>query len=421
MMLCVPIVNAIQTDKIYVGETGIIGGVPTYDYDAQKGDGYIVWIRALDIYDNSGNAIPNGDPTDHYDPSWIMIQDIRTGLSWNITPDYDAGFRRTSPDFYYHADAVSIHNKKVIFSDYIYGGTLNYEQQIYMYNITTDETWHIPHDSLSTYSAGSVHQIFGDWIYFTHYDGIRYIYVYNYKTGEGRRIDGGATTTSNLGMNDEFMWFTDTVGTPDILKIYSLETGKLTMIDGTNVGANIYASDKASYDDQYLGLTLNIGGNWDSYIINLEGMNITSEGGDETIYWEDIADENLIIVDDEVSYDSYAPYTDGRYAIYDYTNNNRDIMIYDIKEDRKIYFTASSNDERLSDFTGSTILYHTNLNSFTHNNDATDDYDIYRSVSDTEAISSTFNNAVPVIIILVFAFFVVGVFAYLGSSGGGML
>ncbi len=422
MMMCVPIVNAIQTEKIYVGETGIIGGVPTYDYDGQKGDGYIVWTRALDLMDSGGNLIPDGDVVSAgglHDPSWIMIQDIGTGLSWNLTADYDAGFR--TGNYYYHSGSVSIYGKKVLYES-IWGPS-NWERTLYMYNITTNETWRIPHGFLSSYTSGYEHQIHDDWIFFTHYGGGgRIIYVYNYETGVGRRIDGGATSNTGLGINEDLMWFSDTTGTPDILKIYGLDTGKLTQIDGTNIGANIYASSKTSYDGKYLGLTLLIGTDYDSYIIDLEGMNITDEGGDEIIYWENIAEENIIEVDTENSYNSYAPFTDGRYEIYSYVDNNLDIMIYDIDEDRKTYFASSNNDERLSDFTGSTILYNTNINSFTHNNDATDDFDIYRSVSDTEAISTTFINIVPIIIILVFAFFVVGAFVYLGnSSSGGML
>ena len=418
MMLCVPLVNAIQTDKIYVGETGIIGGVSTYDYDAQKGDGYIVWTRALDLMDSGGNLIPDGDVISAgglHDPSWIMIQEISSGTTWNLTADYDAGFR--TGNYYYHAGSVSIHGKKVLYE--LVWGTSNWERTLYMYNITSDETWQIPHGTLSTYTSGYEHQIFGDWIYFSHYGGGgRQIYVYNYETGEGRRIDGGATSNTGFGINEDLMWFSDTTGTPDILKIYGLDTGKLTQIDGTNIGATIYASSKSSYDGRYLGLSLLIGTDYDSYIIDLEGMNITDEGGDVLIYWENIAEENIIEVDTENSYNSYAPFTDGRYAIYNYVGNNLDIMIYDIDEDRKIYFVASSNYEGLSDFTGSTILYNTNINSFTHNNDATDDFDIYRSVSDTEAISSTFINAVPVIIILVFVFFVVGAFAFMFRNDG---
>lgn len=421
MMVCMPIVNAIQTDKIYVGETGIIGGYPTYDYDAQRGSDYIVWTRSIDIYDSIGNVNPDGDTSDIFDPSWIMVHQVSTGESWNITPDYDAGLK-ISPNYYYHSQSVSIDGSKILY-EVMYGND-DWEKTLYMHNITTNETWHIPHGTLSAYTSGHDHQIHGDWIYFTHYGGGgRYIYVYNYITGEGRRIDGGALDNGNLGINDDFMWFTDRTGTPDIMKIYGLENGKLTQIDGTNIGASIYGCNKASYNDRYLGITLKIGTDYDSYIIDLEGMNITDDGGDVTIYWENIASENIIEVDTEDSYDSFAPYTDGYYAIYQYTDNNNDIMIYNIGEDRKTYFASSNNDEILTDFTGSTILYNSNINSFTHNNDATDDYDIYRSLSDTENMANSFITIVPIVILIIFGFVIVGVFSVLGNNSGygGML
>lgn len=421
LMVAMPIVNAIHTDTVYVGETGKIAGYNTDDYDAQRWGDYIVWTRALDIYDSGGNVIPDGNVVSGgglHDPSWIMVQQISTGQSWNITPDYDAGLR-ISPNYYYHSGSVSIYNNHVLYET-IYGDD-NWERTLYMYNITTNETWHIP-QGLSTYTGGYEHQIFGDWIYFTHYGNGRYIYVYNYKTGEGRRIDGGATSNSYLGMNKDFMWFTDTGSSPNVLKIYGLYTGKLTQISGVNVGASIYASNKAS-SGGLLGVFLSASGDMDSYIIDMEGMNITDQGSDTTIYWEDIAEDNLITVDTEDSYDSYAPYTDGFNAIYSISDGTQqDIMIYDIAEDRNIPFATSSNDERLSDYHSSMILYNSNINSFTKNNNPTDDYDIYRSVSDTEYINNTIWDYAPYIIILLVIGVILGAFKLFGASaGGGMI
>jgi len=419
-MICMPIVNAIQTDKIYVGTTGAIGGYNTYDYDCYRYGDYIVWVRSLDIYDSGGNVNPDGDTIDMYDPSWIMLHQISTGESWNITPDYDAGLK-IAPNYYYHSQSPTISNNKILYEE-VYGDD-NWERTLYMYNISTDEHWQIPHGSLSQYTAGYEHMIYGDWIYFTHYGGGgRQIFVYNYDTGEGRRIDDGVVLNSNLGMNEDFMWFSDTSGSPHDLMIYSLETDKLTEITGVNVGYNIYASDKSSMDG-LLGITIKSGVDFDSYIIDMEGMNITSEGGTELIYWENIAEENIIVVDTDDSYNSYAPYTDGNYAIYQYYENEADIMIHDIDDNSSTVFINSDNDEDLYDYYNTMILYSTNQNSFTHNNDATDDYDIYRSESETENIGNTITEMIPLIIIIMVIGAILGAFAMFGGSAGdgGML
>lgn len=418
-MVCMPIVNAIQTDTIYVGITGTMGGYNTYDYDGQRWGDYIVWTRALDIYDSGGNVNPDGDIIAGgglHDPSWIMIQQISTGESWSITPDYDAGLRLSSPDYYYHAGAVSIYNNRVLYEE-VYG-TLNYHRTLYMYNITTNTTWQIPHGTLSSFTAGYEHQIFGDWIYFSHWGGSGHlIYVYNYVTTEGRRIDNGQVQNSNLGMNEEFMWFTDATTSPRPLLIYGLDTGKLTVINGTNVGANIYASSETSRDG-LLGVYTDIGGEADSYIIDLEGMNITNIGGDVEIFWEDIASENLIVVDTSSSYDSYAPFTDGNYAVYGYFDNEFDIAIYDIGDNQTISFVNTSNREQLSHYYNSMIIYSTNQNSFIKNNDVSDDSDIYRSESDTENIGNTIISVIPFIIIILAVGFILGAFKLFGESAG---
>ena len=418
-MVCMPLVSAIQTDSIYVGETGKIAGYCTYDYDANRYGDYIVWTRALDIYDNSGNVAPDNDVTDFRDPSWIMVQRISTGESWNLTEDYNAGLK-VSPNQYYHSQSASINDGKILY-EYVYGDEA-WERTLFMYNITFNETWQIPHQSLSTYTSGYEHQIFGDWIYFTHYGTGRYIYIYNYETGEGRRIDGGATSNGNLGMDDEFVWFTDSTTTPRVMKMYGLATGRSITISGINIGASIYASNKASLDGK-LGIYLD-DGDADSYILDLVGENITDQGGDITIYWEDIASENIIEVDLEDSYDSYAPFTDGYNAVYSISDGSQqDILYYHISDGRQYYIASSNNDERLSDFSGTIILYHSNINSFTHDNDKSDDYDIYRTISDTENIGHTITNIIPIVIILIAVFFIAGALIYFGNSGssGGML
>lgn len=417
--MSMPMVGAITTDHIYVGDTGMIAGYPTYDYDAQRWGDYIVWTRALDIYDGSGNVNPNGVVTDRFDPSWIMIHQISTGESWNLTEDYYAGLR-VSPNQYYHSDSVSIYNNKIVFQ-YQYGSAIG-QSILYMYNITQDQMWALPLGTLSTFVAGFEHQIYGDWIYFTHWgSGNRYIYVYNYKTNAGRRIDGGATQNTNLGMNDEFMWFTDTSPTPDKLRIYSLTTGKLTLIDGTNTGTNIYASNKSI--NGYLGIMTLVGTNRDSHVIDMVGMNISSVGGDETIYWEDINSTYVIPIDTDISYNSYPPISDGNYAIFGVRFTTQfDIHIYDIKNERLTYLASSSNDEQLTDYSGSMILFHSNINSFTKNNNPRDDYDIYRTLSDTEYIGVSITNYIPYIIIFLVIGSILGAFALFGmSASGGMI
>jgi len=417
LLVSMPLVGAISTDKIYVGETGLIGGYPTFDYDAHRWGDYIVWIRGLDIYDGSGSVNPDGDVMDYYDPSWIMVYQISTGESWNITPDYDAGLR-VSPNIYYHADSLAIYGTHILYSEFY--GSLHYQAHLVMYNLTTDERWVVQPTALYPEARGYENGVYGDWLYFTHYGSSgRLIFVYNYKTGEGRRIDDGELSNTALGMDEDFMWFTATGGTPDILKIHGIVGDKITTISGEHIGADIYASP-TSYNG-LLGISLDDGVDSDSYIIDMGILNITDVGADVTIYWEDIPDDAKIVVDTE-AYDSNAPLVWGGYAVYNYYNANQDIMIYDIDDGRKIYFATTDNDEILTDYHNTMIVYTTNVNSFVHNNDARDDYDIYRSLSDTEYINRTITNIAPMILIILVAGAILGAFKLFGSSGsGGMI
>ena len=430
VIVVMPVVNAIQTDTIYVGQTGAIGGYNTFDYDAQRYGDYIVWTRALDIHDTSGNVNPDGKVSGSsafYEPSWVMIQKISTGVTWNATPDFDAGLR-VSPNIYYHAESVTVHDNKVLY-EYSYS-TYNSARTLYMYNITTNETWKVPTPTYQTH--GYEHKIYGDWIFYTTYPSGREIYVYNYETGEGRRVDGGATTNGYIGLNHDFVWFSDRTTSPNYLKIISLQTAKVTEIKGINVGLHIYASSETSPDGRYLGVFTYNGADRDSYLLDLEGMNVTSDGANELIFWEDIDPEHLIIVDENDAYDSFAPFTDGYYAVYTHRvyqanviDMNNDISIYNIRDNETRVLAGSSHNEYLTHYYGSVVLYHTNQNSFIQNNDAGDDFDIYRTVSDTENIGNTIWSYAPFILIMLVVGFILGAFKLFGSAGfdggGGML
>ena len=160
------------------GSVPVSGGNEYFDGDAHVWNTYVVWTRCIDT--DNDNSI-DGD-----EASWIMIRDISSGESWNITPS--EGKRPPSFGYPHSARFPRIYNDRVIYR-YINGDT--YDNTLYgMYNITKNETWYdLPLEKINGWMYGTA-EIFGDWIFYTNdldggggtdqHNG----YLFNYKTGD---------------------------------------------------------------------------------------------------------------------------------------------------------------------------------------------------------------------------------------------
>lgn len=173
--LCI-IILMFNLPLIQASESTILTISPSNHYDNQPHiwGNYVVWRRAINL--NQNNYIEISEP------SWIMIYDIKTKNSWNITPANVL----MRDDVYQHAEAPDIWNGKVIYEMQVSSNSI--DTRLYMYNISSRDTWQIPIKPVD-YAHGHVHSIFGDWVTYTNKENDkRQAYLYNYNTREYRTL-----------------------------------------------------------------------------------------------------------------------------------------------------------------------------------------------------------------------------------------
>lgn len=163
---------------------------PYYDSKPCIYGNYVVWRRAINQNNNEYIELR--------EPSWIMVHDIHKGITWNITA---VNTLMTDPNIYYHAQSPDIYDGKIIYE--AQGSGNSWDTRLYMYNISSKETWEIPLKSTS-YAHGHHHIIDGNWIAYTHKENDkRQAYLLNYKDGNYRTIVGKNENYSVYGM---VMW-----------------------------------------------------------------------------------------------------------------------------------------------------------------------------------------------------------------------
>lgn len=240
----------------------------------------IVWRRAINQDGNERIEIS--------EPSWIMMYNTESGESRNITEEITK-FRE---GVYLHAESPDIWNDKIIYEAQASGNS--FDTKLYMYNITSKNTWEIPIQS-SVYASGHLHAIYGDWIAYTNMeDGKRQAYLYNYNVGFYRTIVGVGANYSVYGltMNDEYVIITALNETNDFeILIYDIMSTDITNLNYTNnytqiIGTSVYNDNIAI---SVLEKNSNNQTQWNSYLYNIRNkeyyMEIENVCG--VLIWED--------------------------------------------------------------------------------------------------------------------------------------
>ena len=159
---------------------------PYYDSKPSVWGNYIVWRRGINQNDNSY--------IDLYEPSWIMVYNIETRNTYNITPILQFLYG----DKYYHAEAPEIWNNKIIYEAQAGGNST--DTHLYMYDIDTKETKKMPLKS-STTANGHLSLIYNDWIVYTDkQNDKKQAYLFNYNNGVYRTILGKGSNYSIYGI-----------------------------------------------------------------------------------------------------------------------------------------------------------------------------------------------------------------------------
>ncbi|MCK4545049.1 hypothetical protein KAU43_05880 [candidate division WOR-3 bacterium] len=307
---------------------------PYYDSKPCIYGNYIVWRRAINQNNNEFIELR--------EPSWIMVHDIRDSKTWNITAENKL---MGNPDIYYHAESPEIYGDKIIYE--AQGSGNSWDTRLYMYNISSKDTWEIPLKSTS-YAHGHHHLIDSNWIAYTHKESCkRQAYLLNYEDGSYRTIVNKSENYSVYGL---VMWDNNIVinvlnnsGGHEIL-LYDIDSASrktihidgnyskaiATTIYGGRVGISIletvnnitqwnayiydiYTGHLELFKNGAYGLLI-----WNTQIAYVEGGNIyLTELGEETIiissvrrqYLGDIYNNEIVWMDNS---NSEANYGDAR-------------------------------------------------------------------------------------------------------------
>jgi len=346
MILLLPIVIA---DEFGIGlsdEITISSIDPSRYYDSKPciwGD-YVVWRRAIN---QNGNSV-----IELSEPSWIMLHNYNTGKTLNITAEN----KQFEEGIYYHAQSPDIWNGKIIYE--AQGSANSYDTRLYMYNITSKDTWEIPLKS-SEYSHGHLHLIYNDWIVYTNIENDkRQAYLYNYVDGIYRTIVGKGEnyTVYGLAMDSKNIVISCLNETNVYsIKIYNIFT---TITESVNYTGNYSKIIGTSVYNGNVAISVYEENQWNTYLYNINQREFAVKY--ENTYGMLIWDNNVV-----------------------YKSNN---TIYFETLDNKTAIPLGNN-QYIGDIYGDVIVWMSNENSGVFTGDARDDFDIYiRTVLPSEDI-----------------------------------
>lgn len=334
---------------------------PYYDSQPKVWGNYVVWRRAINQNDN--------EYIDLNEPSWIMVHNLESGSTWNITPENTV----ISGNVYYHAQSPDIWDGRVVYEAQT--GLNSSDTKLFLHNISSKKTWEIPIMS-TEYSHGHLHCIYGNWVAYTNIEGgLRQAYLYNYRDGIYRTILGvsNQNTTYGMVMDAESVVLTvkNQTGMYSIW-VYEINTGYIEEVDFSNskqILATSINNGKISIIVKY-----NNHADWGSYIYDL----------DDRIKDLEYDTCGFLVWDKQYVYKSKS-------TIYFVSGNEGDLPAI-----------ISGQNQRLGDIHKNTVVWSDNINSKVMNGDARDDFDIYvRTVITDEEILFEKITIVAVIVIII--------------------
>jgi len=347
---------------------------PYYDSQPKVWGDYVVWRRAINQNANEYIELK--------EPSWIMIHDLTTGDTWNITP----ADTQISGEVYHHAQSPDISNGKVVYEAQT--GLNSFDTALFIYNISSKMTWELP--ILSTaYAHGHLHCISGDWVAYTDIqNGSRQAYLYNYQDRIYRTIMGVNSGNSTYGMvmsnNYVVLTVKNESGAYGIIT-YGIGTGKTGYI--TIEGAGVLMATSV-YNSKVGIISKQVGeAEWSAQIYVIGTGFIDSFNANGILVW-----------DEQVAY---------------YNGHN----IYLMQDDADGWVIIYGQNQRLGDLYKNTVVWSDNENSEALYGDARDDYDIYiRTVITDEEIFIDRMTIVGVIVVIILIAILLRVKMYSGNE-----
>jgi hypothetical protein len=168
-LMLMPLVSNVQAIE---SEVIPVDPAPYYDDQPQIWGNYVIWQRSINL--NANSVI------EYSEPAWIMVQNIATGKTFNITPANIL----ISGGVYHHARAVSIWKNYILYEKQVLTSDWSFKPYIYNINTNTSELL------LNVWTTGKITSIYGDWVLLTHYSSTyRSGHLYNRNTGFFKSIN----------------------------------------------------------------------------------------------------------------------------------------------------------------------------------------------------------------------------------------
>lgn len=308
---------------------------PYYDSKPSVWGNNIVWRRAVNQNNNAKIELS--------EPSWIMVYNIESGKSYNITPMLTFVYG----DKYNHAEAPDIYGNKIIYEAQVSGNSS--DTRLFMYDIDTKITTLIPLIT-STNCHGHLHLIYDKWIVYTDIQNHkRQAYLYNYESGAYRtivsKIDSHTVYGMEMDENGIVLTVTSNLGTYEIwyYNLGTLNTERIIIENITTMATSI--------NNNIIGIT--------------QKYNQTSWA----VYEYNILTKNLTLVERN----AFGIITNGNEQVYQFNNS----IIFRTNNNVSSTILSTSYLQYLGDKQGNTLVWMENSNSNVSFGDARDDFDIY--------------------------------------------
>lgn len=379
------------------GSVGIEVDVSYVDSQPAVWNTYVVWTRAVEMVEPIDGVIGREDP------SWIMIHDITSEESWNITPTVDAGAVR-SGTHYYHADTPNIYGDKVVYRDaylttwnsYVFG----------MYNISYNETWSPYVTPLGLSYCGNV-AIYDDWIMRVHSSGGAGTgLLYNYKTNDAfypNLYRDSLTHFSEYSIYNNYVGWSEYLDGYYSVFVFNLDNYKCIQINCTDKSSSEITQTRFCdiYYNKVLFKVLETDySNWDMYVYDLDSVDWNSDieyakdviGGINTptqYFWNDLqGNVTNVSVGDNIDATLGKVWIDNVY--YQVDQESGKIYKYYIPRNQTTAIIDIPYDVNFGDVQYDKVVW---------SDDRSGEYNIYRLTTTAESFGDIFVYALPVIFI----------------------
>jgi hypothetical protein len=375
---------------------------PYYDSKPDIWGAYVVWERQYDTNSDGYVSLYN-------EPSWIVLQNIATGETTNVTPSYPETRTVGMSDYYYYARCPKIWGNYVVF-EYCMLNLVPHPQyfRTYLYYIPTGELSII--DTSLSYTNGELCDIYGDWIFVSQYHSYRDCgYLYNLDTEELRLLlPTEYYHIDNVVLIDEFLLYSEYNVASGVrtVRIHNLVTAKEVRLTALDIG--VYDLVATGIYGNYISFTAiehTPSTSYNVYVLDFSFANWSNTYHENIIWGSDECQDNLISVETNFTYDSNSGGMWGNYVVYYrydtsiLTPDNANIMVMNVATNESYFLSPHTGHQDKACIYMDTIVWMDGRNNELGYHDSRTDFDLYRTLTTSEMTSNMVWGIIPLFMI----------------------